>query len=833
MARGKVHPDGKPNSAELHITASDRYMLYLNGKYLGRGPARSDPRWQSYDSYDVGSSLQSGENTVAVLAYHYGCQNNYTRDARAGLFVQLEATYPDGSEEAFGTDGAWRVHPAVGFSRDVEPINSCVGVTEVYDANLDPPDWMEPDYDDSRWEGAYVIPGADSPWSYLEARHTPLLEEEEIFPVRVVQVGEVMELSRLATGQVPERLEMEPHYPLKYATIRNVDALLKADEQTAELQGAPYKPGDTIDKGVRSPYVIVDFGRHVFGFPRVRLEGPAGGIVEMIYGPELIGGRVLAMAGGVRYGDRYAIRPGKQTWQVFEYKQFRYLQIVFRNVSKPVSVDSVSLISYNYPAERNGSFECSDPMLTKLWKASVDTTYLQMEDTIVCDAFRERMAWAGDGAHGLYAIWAGYGDIAISDWHFRLLSRGQMADGMLRHAYPGTDDTQAGGKKEHKRATTYDNPLTIPQHALVVAVMLTGDYYGYFGKEKLLKELYTTLAGLVGWCERHTDETGLIYNLHQWNWVDWGPTDMRGANFETNGLYYQLLVNMSQVAEDLGKDEDSRVLRSRAEKVRASLRRLHWNSEKGLYADSVFQDKQSSTITEVANGMALLYGIATEEQASTIVRRLISPEDGVVKATPLFHYYLIEGLIKAGEDEAALKEMRDRYGPMMDASDAPTVWEFWVPYARERGANVGREFGNGELAGLTHSGGVGPCWTLSKHVLGVYPMGRGFQKCRIQPRRGYLQWAKGIFPSVRGDVKVSWKREGDKFILDTDLPDRLEAELSLPRDASKNLRLVHNGNQFDILSGATSVPGLELSEGWVALKVKGGGHHVELAPQRG
>ena len=58
MARGKVNPEGNPRSAKLHITASDRYMLYLNGEYLGRGPVRSDPRWQSYDSYDVGSNIQ-------------------------------------------------------------------------------------------------------------------------------------------------------------------------------------------------------------------------------------------------------------------------------------------------------------------------------------------------------------------------------------------------------------------------------------------------------------------------------------------------------------------------------------------------------------------------------------------------------------------------------------------------------------------------------------------------------------------------------------------------------------------------------------------------------
>ncbi len=87
MARRTVHLQGDPPSARLHITAADRYLLYVNGEYLGRGPARGDPRWKSYDSYGVASNLQGGDNVIAVLAYHYGCQNNYPRDARAGLFV--------------------------------------------------------------------------------------------------------------------------------------------------------------------------------------------------------------------------------------------------------------------------------------------------------------------------------------------------------------------------------------------------------------------------------------------------------------------------------------------------------------------------------------------------------------------------------------------------------------------------------------------------------------------------------------------------------------------------------------------------------------------------
>ncbi|NLF02340.1 MAG: family 78 glycoside hydrolase catalytic domain, partial [Anaerolineales bacterium] len=655
MARGSFELASAPASASLHITANDRYVLYVNGTYLGRGPARSDCRWKSYDTYDVADRLVPGRNVIAVLGYRYGCQNAYSRDDRAGLFAQLDVALHGGEQYSLGTDETWRVRPAQAWRRDVRPINICVGVTEVYDANLDPPDWMAVEFDDSSWEPAAVIPPRASPWSSLEPRQTPLMQEREIFPVHVVEVGEVMEFhSMISETDVPERLAAEPHFLLEYTRAEGVDRLIAPGVGSAVFQGAPPAPGDPLDKGVRSPYVVLDFGRQVFGFPRVQLSGAAGTIVEMTYGPDLIAGRLQPAGGSVRYGDRYRMREGAQTWQPFEYKQFRYLQLVFRHAAAPISVDRISLLSYEYPAERRGQFACSDGVLTKLWTAAVDTTYLQMEDTIVCDASRERSSWGGDGAHGEYAVWAGFGETALCDWHFRLLARGRMADGMLHDRYPCTEGSLGGGGGL-MQANVYDNPSNIPQHALVLAVLLSGDYYRYFGRSTLLEELYPTLVGLAGWCERHADDTGLLYGLGNWNWVDWSPSDLQGANFQTNAFYAQMLDNMAQVAEDLGYERDAQRWAAGAAQVRASLHQLHWDAERGAFVDSVTDGQQSPIISEVANGLALLFGIADKDQQAQIVKVIGDPASSVGRASPLFFYYVIEGLLRAGAHRLALR----------------------------------------------------------------------------------------------------------------------------------------------------------------------------------
>lgn len=354
--------------------------------------------------------------------------------------------------------------------------------------------------------------------------------------------------------------------------------------------------------------------------------------------------------------------------------------------------------------------------------------------------------------------------------------------------------------------------------------LLVGEHYRYFGKRELIEDLYPPLVELAGWCERHADENGLLYSLPNWNFTDWVDTEMQGANLETNALYYQVLDEMALMAADLGKAAEAENWKTRAEQVRESIQRLHWNPQKELYADSVIDGEQSPVVTELSNGFALLFGIATSVQTRKIVRHLGDPKAEIVRSSPLYLYYVLEGLIKAGAAEVALNQMRDRYAPMMNASDAPTIWETWPAWLADPAD--GKKWGSN--VSYVHSGGVGPTWTLSKHVLGVYPIGPGFRRCRIEPQIGRLTWARGVFPSVRGDIAVAWRKEDNRFVLDVRLPENLDANVILPRNPTWKHELNHNGKYLDIPAGMKSAAVLQLTEKTVSVTVRGGDHHFEL-----
>lgn len=567
FARHSFELSVTPSTGQLHITASDRYVLFVNGAYLGRGPARSDPRRKSYDTYNVTTHLKPGRNIIAVRAFHYGetqgptqSGNFWTVGERTGLWVQLEIEDSSGHIETIGTNSSWRVCPAQGWDRSGTGVNPTL--CTVYDASKDPSNWMNVDFDDSAWEEAYVIPPVSLEWVLLEGRDTPMMEEHESFPQRIIEVGEVIDFGLRGQTDIFEVLNTEIHFPAEHAVIKSPDAVLRNDGRKAEFQG---KFAGV--KGIRAPYLILDFGRQLFGFPRVRLSAGRGAILDMTYGEQLQNGR---MPFGYHRGDRYITRDGEQTWELSEYKQFRYLQLTLRSTFSPIQVESVSVNEYCCPARQRGRFTCSDQMMTKLWQACVDTTYLSMEDTIVCDACRERTVfYVGDGGHGILGVYIGYGDIPLTDHFLRFYPLSERGTGRLQILYPP------------------ENPWnhSIPQFYSQWSARVR-EHYLFAGRRAVLDELYPSVQRQIDWYEPLRDGMGLLRDLPGWNWCDWTPIDIRGANFATNAIYVKGLEDAAWLADQVKRVGDARRWRKIAEEVRNALRLNFWNAEKGFYEDS-------------------------------------------------------------------------------------------------------------------------------------------------------------------------------------------------------------------------------------------------------
>ena len=70
FARKVFKIDSQIEKAHLHISAHTDYKLYLNGKYIGRGPTPGHPWNPSYDTYDIKKYLEQGDNVIGIICHN-------------------------------------------------------------------------------------------------------------------------------------------------------------------------------------------------------------------------------------------------------------------------------------------------------------------------------------------------------------------------------------------------------------------------------------------------------------------------------------------------------------------------------------------------------------------------------------------------------------------------------------------------------------------------------------------------------------------------------------------------------------------------------------------
>jgi hypothetical protein len=146
-------------------------------------------------------------------------------------------------------------------------------------------------------------------------------------------------------------------------------------------------------------------------------------------------------------------------------------------------------------------------------------------------------------------------------------------------------------------------------------------------------------------------------------------------------------------------------------------------------------------------------------------------QDVIQIGTPYFHYFYLRALRGAGRHQEALDVTRRDYGKMLEAG-ATTWWEHF-----------------GGSASLCHAWSIAPTFDLSAFVLGVQVTGPGYAAFRVEPYPADLIWAKGVIPTVLGDVAVAWKREGSSFELTVTAPMKAVVELSVPAKTLETTRL--------------------------------------------
>jgi len=230
----------QPRSADIFIFADARYLLWVNGQYVERGPARFQPNGPEYDTIDIASQLQAGSNVVALLVVGNLSGGKVMRH-QPGLAAMLEC---DG-QETLRSDALWhctlenRYRKVVASWADI--------VDEQVDARVEDGDWTAIQYDDSRWRPSVAIDG--QAWGPLTARRIPRLRETPV----PYQIQDGVALPKTLTNGQHLTLAT-PHIVQAYPVIA-----FTADAGT-ELSINPYKVNYTAKAGAQTYFTLDTMG---------------------------------------------------------------------------------------------------------------------------------------------------------------------------------------------------------------------------------------------------------------------------------------------------------------------------------------------------------------------------------------------------------------------------------------------------------------------------------------------------------------------------------------------------------------------------------------------
>ena len=93
------------NRVTIRISAKDYYKLYINGEFVGQGPAPSFKEDYAFNEYDITKYVKIGENSIKAEVYYQGLINRVwtSGDGVCGIIADI---YADGKLIS-GTDESW------------------------------------------------------------------------------------------------------------------------------------------------------------------------------------------------------------------------------------------------------------------------------------------------------------------------------------------------------------------------------------------------------------------------------------------------------------------------------------------------------------------------------------------------------------------------------------------------------------------------------------------------------------------------------------------------------------------------------------------------------
>lgn len=173
--RKTVHLPGIPGEMIANIAVDSKYWLWINGKMvvfeggLKRGPA---PGATYYDQVDIAPYLEKGENTIALLVWHFG-KNGFSH-VNSGTAALLFCA--QGANLSIVSDKSWQCSVYRAYQNTEAPFpNYRLSESNIrFDARKELAGWNMPDFSGKLGASIEIVAPNEMPFGKLVARPIPM-----------------------------------------------------------------------------------------------------------------------------------------------------------------------------------------------------------------------------------------------------------------------------------------------------------------------------------------------------------------------------------------------------------------------------------------------------------------------------------------------------------------------------------------------------------------------------------------------------------------------------------------------------------------------------------
>ncbi len=700
---------GEVKKARLYASACGVYEGRLNGKRIGNfilAPGVTDYRRRvQAQVYDVTQLLQEGENELSFQladGWYRGSCGAWGLKNQYGtqtkLIAQLELTMADGSLRTIVTDESWQ------WSSD-GPIRFADNKDgEIVDAGLTP----------SYSGKAKVTTHSTTP---VASNNVPVTEHERLKPKRITTPSgkTVLDFGQNIAGYVQFSVTAKAGQRI----------FLRFGEMLDESGEFTQKNIQCVSKKITTPLQQVDY---------ICKDG------ENIYKP---------------------------TFAIFGF------QYVLAETEVPFQAEDFTAIAVYSDMAKTGQFESSNTLLNRFVEATVWSAKGNHADIPTDCPTRERHGWSGDAQIFFETASYLFDFASFSKKYLNDMYDWQRRDGCLPQIAP------YGG------VDFYMNVMNGSVGWSDAGILIPYRYWKQYGDRQILAYYYDCMKryaefmirrcgkrsllakplGLKGEAKKFAVNAGQSYgewaepaDVHPNKW-----TDMVYPHPEESTAYTAYVLGlMAEIAEELGKAEDSALFRRYSEGCKKAYQVM---AEKESF--TLDTDRQARLVRPLS------FGLLDEKQSEFAKKRLIQALEhyGWRLGTGFLSTPLILDVLSDIDIEAAYRLLENEEMPgwlAMPKNGATTVWESW------EGTHA-----QGGIASLNHYSKGAVCQWLFKTMCGIRVDGENHFVIAPRPGR-HFTCARASYNSIYGRVESGWKTIDEGYLLTVVIPANTTADILLP-----------------------------------------------------